>query len=230
MSKEARETAFDLATQLAGRKFRTILADPPWQFQNRTGKVAPEHRRLTRYPTMLLEEICALPVRECAESTAHLYLWVPNALLPAGLQVMREWGFEYKSNLVWHKVRKDGGSDGRGVGFYFRNVTELVLFGVRGKNARTLSAGRRQVNLLSTRKREHSRKPDEFYDIVESCSPGPYLELFARGARPGWWVWGNQAEDYFPSWDTYANHSQVGRPSAAGSSLKLFEPRPAYVG
>ncbi|HTK84585.1 MAG TPA: MT-A70 family methyltransferase, partial [Patescibacteria group bacterium] len=168
----------DFLTSLKGKKFKTILADPPWRFQNRTGKMAPEHRRLNRYGTMDLEEIMNLPVKEVLEPTAHLYLWVPNALLPDGIQVLRAWGFEYKSNLVWHKIRKDGGSDGRGVGFYFRNVTELVLFGVKGKNARTLAPGRRQVNYLATQKREHSRKPDEFYDIIESCSPGPCLELF----------------------------------------------------
>ena len=127
---------------------------------------------------MTLDEISKLPVSEFAEATAHLYLWCPNALLPDGLVVMKAWGFNYKSNIVWHKIRKDGGSDGRGVGFYFRNVTELILFGVRGKNARTLAPGRSQVNLLGTRKREHSRKPDEQYELIESCSPGPYLELF----------------------------------------------------
>jgi len=195
-----------------GRKFRTVLADPPWQFQNKTGKVAPEHRRLSRYGTMSLAEIQALPVNEITEATAHLYLWVPNALLPEGIEVLRAWGFNYKSNIVWHKVRKDGGSDGRGVGFYFRNVTELILFGVKGKNARTLDAGRTQVNYLATRKREHSRKPDEQYPIIESCSRGPYLELFARGARNGWATWGDQADDaYEPNWPTYANHSQAGR-------------------
>jgi N6-adenosine-specific RNA methylase IME4 len=157
---------------------------------------------------MDLEEIMNLPVKEVLEPTAHLYLWVPNALLPDGIQVLRAWGFEYKSNLVWHKIRKDGGSDGRGVGFYFRNVTELVLFGVKGKNARTLAPGRRQVNYLATQKREHSRKPDEFYDIIESCSPGPCLELFARGTRKNWSVWGDQSGDYKITWDTYAHNSQ----------------------
>jgi N6-adenosine-specific RNA methylase IME4 len=179
---------------LEGRRFSTVLADPPWEFTNKTGKVAPEHRRLHRYATMTLDEIMALPIAQFVALTAHLYLWVPNALLPEGLAVMKAWGFTYKSNVVWHKIRKDGGSDGRGVGFYFRNVTELILFGVRGKNARTLAPGRRQVNFLETRKREHSRKPDELYDIVERCSPGPFLELFARGpARPGWTAWGNEA-------------------------------------
>jgi len=192
----------------SGRRFATILADPPWQFLNKTGKIAPEHKRLSRYGTMKLDEIAGLPVGELSAPTAHLYLWCPNALLPDGLEVMKAWGFTYKSNLIWHKVRKDGGSDGRGVGFYFRNVTEILLFGVRGKNARTLSPARRQVNLLATRKREHSRKPDEQYEIIEACSPGPFLELFARGARPNWTVWGNQADaGYKPTWKTYANHS-----------------------
>lgn len=202
----------DLLRQVAGRKFSTILADPPWQFQNRTGKVAPEHKRLSRYGTMSVDEIKSLPIRAISAETAHLYLWIPNALLPDGLAVMQAWGFHYKSNLVWHKIRKDGGSDGRGVGFYFRNVTELLLFGVRGKNARTLQPGRSQVNYISSRKREHSRKPDEQYRLIEDCSPGPYIELFARGERVGWVGWGNQADNtYEPTWDTYANHSQTGK-------------------
>lgn len=175
----------------AGRRYATILADPPWRFANSTGKVAPEHRRLRRYLTMTFEEIENLPVAAVAAERAHLYLWVPNALLPEGLNVLRAWGFTYKTNVVWHKVRKDGGSDGRGVGFYFRNVTELCLFGVRGK-MRTLAPGRRQVNLVATRKREHSRKPDELYPLIEACSPGPYLEMFARTSRPGWASWGDE--------------------------------------
>ena len=199
--------SIDFAATVRGRKFATILADPPWRFQNRTGKMAPEHGRLSRYSTMDLDAIKDLPVADVAADPAHLYLWVPNALLPEGLAVMAAWGFNYKSNIVWHKVRKDGGSDGRGVGFYFRNVTELVLFGVRGKNARTGPAGRRQVNLLGTRKREHSRKPDELYDLVEACSPGPRLELFARGSRPGWTTWGDQAADYAIGWETYTHNS-----------------------
>jgi N6-adenosine-specific RNA methylase IME4 len=182
--------------QFAGdRRWTTVLADPPWRFINRTGKVAPEHRRLSRYDTMTTLDIAGLPVSEIAVDRSHLYLWVPNALLSDGLQVMEAWGFTYKGNLVWHKIRKDGGSDGRGVGFYFRNVTELVLFGVRG-SLRTLSPGRSQVNLLSSRKREHSRKPDELYPIIEACSPGPFLEMFARYPRGGWDVWGNEAEEH----------------------------------
>lgn len=190
---EARAAADDLM-RLADCPFSTLLADPPWRFMNRTGKVAPEHRRLSRYDTMTTAEIRALPVAEIVAEQAHLYLWVPNALIADGLAVMESWGFSYKSNLVWAKRRKDGGPDGRGVGFYFRNVTEIILFGVRG-SMRTLSPGRRQVNIIETRKREHSRKPDEQYDIIEACSPGRYLELFARYSRPGWTSWGLEADD-----------------------------------
>jgi N6-adenosine-specific RNA methylase IME4 len=176
-----------------GQRFGTILADPPWRFINRTGKVAPEHKRLSRYDTMTWKEIAALPVADVAAEQSHCYLWTPNALVPEALRVLEEWGFTYKTTLVWHKVRKDGGSDGRGVGFYFRNVTEPVLFGIRGR-LRTLPPGRSQVNLLATRKREHSRKPDELYPIIEACSPEPRLELFARYPREGWAVWGDEAD------------------------------------
>jgi N6-adenosine-specific RNA methylase IME4 len=202
--------AIDLLCFVGDRRFATVLADPPWKFTNKSGKVAPEHKRLARYTTLSLDEILSLPVAQVTQEKAHLYLWCPNALLPEGLAVMKAWGFTYKSNIVWHKVRKDGGPDGRGVGFYFRNVTELILFGIKGKNARTLGPGRRQVNYLATRKREHSRKPDEQYRIIEACSPRPFLELFARGTRDGWAAWGNQAdEDYRPTWKTYPPHSRA---------------------
>ncbi len=206
----------DLLSKIRGQ-FSTILADPPWQFQNRTGKVAPEHRRLLRYPTMELQEILDLPIRKLAAARSHLYLWVPNALLQEGLRVMEAWGFTYKTNLVWYKIRKDGGPDGRGVGFYFRNVTELVLFGVRG-NMRTLAPGRTQVNLLESRKREHSRKPDEIFDLIEACSPGPYLELFARFPRAGWTQWGN--EDV----EENSNRGVARRKDHVDPQLRLFEP------
>jgi N6-adenosine-specific RNA methylase IME4 len=186
--------------------FSTILVDPPWRFQNRTGKMAPEHRRLRRYRTMTVAEIGALPVAQHARDKSHLYLWCPNALLEDGLSILKAWGFTYKTNLVWLKIRKDGGPDGRGVGFYFRNVTELLLFGVRGK-LRTLAPGRRQVNMIARRKREHSRKPDEQYALIEQCSPGPYLELFARERVTGWTCWGDEVDSYATTrrvWPQYA--------------------------
>lgn len=211
----------DLLAKVKGH-YSTILADPPWQFQNRTGKVAPEHRRLLRYPTMELKEIMDLPVSKIAAAKSHLYLWVPNALLLEGLKVMEAWGFTYKTNIVWYKVRKDGGPDGRGVGFYFRNVTELLLFGVKG-SLRTLQPGRTQVNLFATRKREHSRKPDEVFDIIEECSPGPYLELFARFPRPGWNQWGNEdvEENSF--------HGVAKRNGHVESQLRLLESPRGYA-
>ena len=141
---------------------------------------------------MTFEEIKELPVSILTDEKCHLYLWIPNALVKEGLEVMKHWGFEYKTNLIWYKIRKDGGPDRRGVGFYFRNVTEMVLFGIRGKNNRTLQPGRTMPNIIVSRKREHSRKPDELYDIIEQCSPGPYLELFARHPRSGWSQWGDE--------------------------------------
>jgi len=201
------DVARDFLNEIGERKFTTVLADPPWRFINRTGKMAPEHRRLNRYQTLTTREICEIPVSLACKEPAHLYLWVPNALLPDGLQVLQAWGFTYKTNIIWHKVRKDGGPDGRGVGFYFRNTTELILFGVRG-HMRTLSPGRRQVNVIRTMKQEHSRKPDELYDIIEGCSPGPYLELFARGTRPKWFAFGNEADEYNIGWNTYGNNSR----------------------
>jgi N6-adenosine-specific RNA methylase IME4 len=182
----------ELLTKFPRKHFGTILADPPWRFMNRTGKMAPEHKRLSRYGTMSNEEIMDLPVAQLAAPQAHLYLWVPNALIREGLEVMKRWGFQYKTNIVWFKVRKDGGPDGRGVGFYFRNVTELVLFGIRGK-LRTGSAGRRQTNIIIEQKRAHSIKPDALFDIIETCSPGPYIELFARFKRKNWSHWGDEA-------------------------------------
>jgi N6-adenosine-specific RNA methylase IME4 len=210
--------------------YRTILIDPPWRFQNRTGKMAPEHKRLHRYPTMSFAEIALLPIEKYADKPSHLYLWTPNALLPEALSIMAAWGFKYKTNLVWYKVRKDGGPDGRGVGFYFRNVTELLLFGIRG-SMRTLKPGRTQVNLLSTRKQEHSRKPEEVYRIIEACSPGPYLELFARERVEGWTQWGDEVDTYQqPDYPTYNGHARrldrstqiPSRSKAAGSRRHLL--------
>lgn len=188
-------------------RFGTILADPPWEFKNRTGKISPENKKLKRYSTMSLNEIKSLPVDRISSKRSHLYLWVPNALINEGLEVMKSWGFTYKTNIVWHKIRKDGGSDGSGVGFYFRNTTELILFGVKGSNSRTRKPGRSQINIIQTRKREHSRKPDELYKIIEKCSWGPFIELFARGKKKGWTNWGDQSKKYRITWNTYRHNS-----------------------
>lgn len=207
MARPLAEQEHTVALPTINGGWNTVLADPPWRFTNRTGKVAPEHRRLDRYSTMDLDEICAMPVQTVVAKNSHLYLWVPNALLPQGLKVLQAWGFRYVSNIVWAKRRKDGGPDGRGVGFYFRNVTEVLLFGVRG-SLRTLAPARSQVNMIESRKREHSRKPDEQYALIEDCSPGPYLEMFARHARPAWTVWGAEsAPDVEPRGKQYKGYS-----------------------
>lgn len=196
--------------RLGDEPFGAVLADPPWRFQNRTGKVAPEHRRLSRYDTMTTDEIAEMHIAALMADQSHCYLWVPNALIADGLAVLDAWGFTYKAMVVWAKRRKDGGPDGRGVGFYFRNVTEPILFGVRG-NLRTLAPGRRQVNMIETQKREHSRKPDEQYSVIESCSPGPYLELFARYPQPGWIPWGDEADAHVvPRGSQYAAYGGNG--------------------
>ena len=207
-----------LTTEVDGL-FRTILIDPPWRFQNRTGKVAPEHRRLRRYETMSHQQLAALPIAKLAEDQAHLYLWCPNALLPEGLSLLSAWGFQYKTNLVWYKTRKDGGPDGRGVGFYFRNVTELLLLGVRGK-MRTLAPARRQVNIMISRKEEHSRKPLQAYDLITACSPGPYLELFARERVEGWTQWGDQVDSYGQDRPLIPAYNAFSHPSATGATRK----------
>ncbi len=149
------ETSENLLSFCGSKRYSTIYADPPWRFQNRTGKVAPENKKLNRYETMSLEDIMALPVEQIAAAKSHLYLWVPNALFARWTCCYEGVGFEYKGNIIWEKVRKDGGPDGRGVGFYFRNVTEILLFGVRGNNFRTLAPARSQVNLIRSQKREH---------------------------------------------------------------------------
>jgi N6-adenosine-specific RNA methylase IME4 len=176
-------------------QYGTILIDPPWRFKNRTGKVAPAHRRLHRYPTMSLAAIMALPVAELALPKSHLYLWSPNAVMPDALRAMEAWGFTYKTTIVWYKIRKDGGPDRRGTGFYFRAVTEGLLLGAKGQ-LRTLAPARSQPNVILSRKREHSRKPDQQYDLIEQCSPGPFLELFARASVAGWVQWGDQLDTY----------------------------------
>jgi N6-adenosine-specific RNA methylase IME4 len=217
--------AEDLLAFFAGRKFGAILVDPPWRFANRTGKMAPEHKRLHRYPTMSFDEIAALPVGKGAAERSHLYLWCPNALLAEALVIMRAWGFTYKTNLVWYKIRKDGGPDGRGVGFYFRNVTELVLFGIKGR-IRTLPPGRKQVNILTSRKEEHSKKPDAIYDLIQRCSPGPHCELFSRHRVEGWSQWGDEVDSYeAPRYKAYAWATSAGRSSSYPSQLKAEDNR-----
>ncbi|MFC6021876.1 MT-A70 family methyltransferase [Plantactinospora solaniradicis] len=164
------------------RRYRTILADPPWDFQQKGTRGAAQHYRL-----MLLERICRLPVEQLAEDDSHLWLWVTNATIHVGEQVIRSWGFSYRSCLTWIKPRL-------GLGVYLRNQTEHLLLGVRGR-APVLFRG--QGSWFYAPLQEHSHKPEEQYAIIERCSPGPYAELFARRKQPGWDVWGNQVDPDF---------------------------------
>lgn len=174
-------------------KFSTFVVDPPWQYGNTSTRGAAENH----YQTMTIEELCALDViPEHAADQSHLYLWTTAGHLPEAFAVMEAWGFTYKTYLVWVKPQM-------GMGNYFRVSTELVLFGIRGD----LRTSRRDVkNYFEAKRAKHSAKPTMFHDLVASCSPGPYMELFSRCSadqmltgcqcskcRLGWTVWGNQS-------------------------------------
>lgn len=156
--------------------YATVLADPPWDIQQVGSRGADVH-----YPVMSVACIAALPVARTAAPDAHLWLWVTNASLWAGRQVMEAWGFSYRSILTWIKPRL-------GLGHYLRNQTEHLLFGIRGRAPMLFRA---QGSWLYAPVQEHSHKPEEQYAIIERCSPGPYLELFARRRRPAWHAWGH---------------------------------------
>ena len=177
--------------QNCDKKFKTILADPPWRFQNSTGKMAPEHKRLSRYPTMNLEDIKSLPVSNLCDKTAHLYLWVPNALLTEGLEVMKSWGFKYKTvAFTWVKENKKSEGYFTGLGYWTRANPEMCLLATKGKPQRLSKAVKQ---LIISKRQEHSKKPDEIRDrIIQLCGDLPRIELFARQKVKGWDYWGDQ--------------------------------------
>lgn len=159
------------------RRYRTIMADPPWDIFQRGHLGADQH-----YPLMSVEQIKAMPVADLAEDDAHLWLWVTNGAWRAGYDVMTAWGFTYRSPLTWVKPRLQ-------LGQYLRNMTEHVLFGTRGKAPVNFRA---QPTWFIAPVQEHSHKPEEQFAIIERVSSGPYLELFARRRQPGWDAWGNE--------------------------------------
>lgn len=166
-----------------GARFATIVADPPWDWgdegdQDQLGRARPT------YATLSFEQLLALPVENLADKDAHLYLWITNRSLPKGFALLERWGFRYVTCLTWCKPSI-------GMGNYFRGSTEHVLFGIRG--SQPLLKKNVGTWFQAPRGKVHSSKPDEFFSLVESCSPGPYLELFARKPRPGWKVWGAEA-------------------------------------
>lgn len=138
------------------------------------------------YPTMTVAQITALPVAALAASDAHLFLWTTQRYLPAALDVVRAWGFSYRSTLPWAKRPR-----GFALGGTFGISTEFVIFARRG---RSIATSRTSRDWWSWPRGEHSRKPDEFFQVVEATSPGPYLELFARRPRAGWDVWGDEVD------------------------------------
>lgn len=159
--------------------YRTIVADPPWDVQQKGARGAAGH-----YNLMNLDQIKAMPVSDICEENAHCWLWVTNATLEHGFDVLRAWGFTPRSVFTWIKPRM-------GLGVYLRNASEHVLLGTKGKAPILFNA---QMSWGFFPLQEHSRKPEEFHKIVERCSPGPFLELFARRRQPGWDVWGNQID------------------------------------
>lgn len=190
-SKEPRSQPKSQVTGWPSGRYKTILADPPWDFRElgyqgyeATGKKWGIHAGMF-YDVMTAREISNLPVQDLAMDTSHLYLWTTHNFLKPAIEIIGKWGFEYKGLLVWIK------KPGMGMGYYFRYCTEFLLFGVRG-SLRTLV--RDQRDYFEAQKKEHSRKPEESFRIIERCSPGPRIELFARNTRQGWDSWGLEVE------------------------------------
>ncbi len=159
-------------------KYKTILADPPWDIQQK-GK---SRGAIKHYNLMTLYRIKAMPIADLVEENSHCWLWVTNATLEAGFDVLRAWGFTPRSIYTWVKPRL-------GLGVYLRNCTEHLLLGTRGKAPIQFKG---QMNWGFMPLQDHSHKPEEVYDIIERCSEGNYLELFARRPRHGWDIWGNE--------------------------------------
>lgn len=169
-------------------KYRTIVADPPWQVMGGTSWAGGASKPLP-YPTMSVDEIAALPVRDMADKRAHLYIWTINAYLEETYEIARLWGFKPSTLLTWTKPITGGG-----LGGCYRLSTEWCLFARRGILHATKQIG--QSHFEWPRQSRHSQKPDAFMDMVESVSPGPYLEMFSRRNRLGWSTWGNEALEH----------------------------------
>lgn len=164
-------------------KYKTILSDPPWKFNDKLDKT-----RTLPYKTLTIEDIERLPMRNISDEECHLYLWCPVALLPEALNCMFYWGFEYKTTIPWLK-RTVNGKIWFGMGHYFRNCYEFLLFGIRGKEKTKTKNTRNYLDEIKP-KRHHSAKPDKTYELIEANSHPPYLELFATVPRENWTSWG----------------------------------------
>lgn len=166
-------------SDLTGRKFGTIYADPPWRYGNTATRAAAGNH----YATMTVDEICDMPISSLAATDAHIHLWVTNAFLFEAPRIFEAWGFDYRGMLVWVKPQM-------GLGNYWRVSHELLLLGVRGNAKRFNDHSKRST--FEARRTKHSRKPDVVRRIIEDVSPGPYLELFGRTAVDNWTVYGNE--------------------------------------
>jgi N6-adenosine-specific RNA methylase IME4 len=164
-------------------RYPAVVIDPPWDWGDE-GDVDQFGRATPVYKTMSYDQLTELPVGAQADGNAHLYLWITNRSLPKGFGLLEAWGFRYVTMLTWCKPHF-------GMGNYYRGQTEHVLFGVRG--SLPLLRNDRGTWFEAKRPGRHSAKPDEFYELVEECSPGPWLEIFSRSARPGWAAWGAEA-------------------------------------
>jgi len=170
-------------------KFKTILIDPPWSYNNKSNRAAPDCSTHWDYPTMHINQIKSLPIKAIIDNQAHLYLWCTDSFKEAAYMVTRYWDFTPKMELVWVKTDKSGQKLVFGMGNYFRHSCEYVLFGVKG-NLKTLTHN--TPNVFFAARETHSKKPDVIYDIIEKNSPEPRIELFARNIREGWYSWGNE--------------------------------------
>lgn len=174
------------------KKYSVILADPPWKFQTFSAKGITTKGAEGNYSCMPIEEIQQMPVADLADKDCFLFMWATFPLLPEALATMAAWGFKYKTGASWHKTTKNG-KDAFGTGYVFRSAAELLLVGTRGK-PKTLNRSTR--NVIHGVVREHSRKPDSQYEMIESLCSGERIELFARQHRTGWDCWGNETDKF----------------------------------
>lgn len=174
--------------------YGVILADPPWLFANYSAKGEAKNP-LAHYSCMNLDALRALPVNHLAAPDCALLMWATAPLLPESIDLLREWGFTFKSAGAWAKQSSTGAKWAFGTGYCFRSAAEFFILGTRGK-PKVLSRSIR--NLVVAPVRQHSRKPDEMHANLEALYAGPYVELFAREARPGWDAWGNEVGKFQP--------------------------------
>jgi N6-adenosine-specific RNA methylase IME4 len=180
-----------------GQRYPIIYADPPWYFEVHNSVTGNGRTPESHYPCMQTDKICALPVSDLATDDAVLFMWTTAPHLQESFRVIDAWGFQYKTNIVWVK-------DKFGLGFWVRNQHELLLIARRG-DIPTPAPAQRPPSIIDAATREHSRKPDEAYEFIERMYPElPKIELFARSARKGWAVWGNEAPPLVPEDDPLA--------------------------